>query len=329
MRLDSTHGEWVEPNGKVHDTEDDEHWIWADDYLKSIGGEKRFKDDPQDELLARGWLKIIFVSTEKLIYIINSKPLTKQQKIYIEDQAEETSWKVVNDNGYDVYIPYNYETEENERNYEDDEPPIGEVTQKDIKSVHPTHLNVWNKNKDRSWTPKLKMMTLDNLKALRDKSARGLKYCKETNQLEHIDEYIREWNFYNNEIKRRIQRINDPVEEDHGLGYSHNVSFDDYKKQRDPLNDPDLTGKIKESYKFTDYEFVADREGFNVPTDVRYNTLFLGVITSKPEGYEISMVCGPHKNILTTSKTKQRKFKTKNEAALMLHKMWKHLRQRT
>jgi len=202
---------------------------------------------------------------------------------------------------------------------------LKEVTQKDILSRHPQTRGSW----DANWNPNLKLMTLDNLKSLREKARRMIKGIRIGGNKEgYVEELKREmglYNLYNNEIERRLRYINKPVSEDHGLGYSHNVSFDMTKKERDPLNDPELNGKLNESqYRFDDFDWLKRGDGFGIPTDVHYGAIFLGTIESEPHGYVLKMVSAPLGN-LPLKPSPQNKFNTKYEAAKVLHNMWKRL----
>ncbi len=240
-----TSGEWVEPNGTPHDlghTQDmsDHHYDWAEKYLKTHGPH-RFKDDPREELVARGWARVVYSPTDYVIMVMtghrNYSYLTKAQRDYLEDQSEELQWNVVDDELNTIYEPMDTKT------------PKSDV-----------------------WPGKMS--------------------------------------------------------EDHGLGYSHNVSFDMTPKERDPLNDPRLTGKMHEGYRFKDHDWLANREGFHKPTDVYSDLIHLGVIISEPEGYVIATISGPNGQI-NIKKTPNNKFKTKMRAAEILHKAWKRERINT
>lgn len=122
--------------------------------------------------------------------------------------------------------------------------------------------------------------------------------------------------------------IRDILNEDHGLGYGHNSTSDygDVQFVRDPLNDPLLNNKLDESYTFKDFDWLKTMDGFNKPTDVSYGSVHLGVIASKPEGYVILTIAGPHGQV-SVKLDRNNMFKTKNLAAETLHTMWKQERQ--
>ena len=86
---------------------------------------------------------------------------------------------------------------------------VDEVVQKDIKAKFPLPTAL---HKDYE---KLHMMTLDNLKSMRDKAARLNKWT--TQQKEPNPEYLRwsqaQYEKYDKEIKRRLAYINKPVNE--------------------------------------------------------------------------------------------------------------------
>jgi hypothetical protein len=110
-------------------------------------------------------------------------------------------------------------------------------------------------------------------------------------------------------------------------GYSHDVTIPDITQmERDPLTDPLLTGKLDEQYKFDDFKWLARMDGFGMPTDVYYGSILLGVIISTHTGYMISIIKGPTHDISYKSSSNNQ-FKTKNDAAEMLHREWKLLRQ--
>ena len=431
-RPGGTTGEWVEPNGTVHEVREssigdnkDHHWFWAEDYLKTHGPH-RFKDDPTEELIARGWMRVVFSYNDSLIMVMvghrRNGYLTRAQKEHLEDQAEETQWKVVDDDGYEIYKPYNYITKEE---------PLQEVTQKDLKSTMPG-VRSWNikkvPNQPTQQTPNFKLMTLDNLKALKDKAGRTLTYLKK-NKPEEYSQYgpliWKQWQSYDWEIKRRLKQINQKIPEstEPSIGGSYadqstNVAWDDITQmERDPLTDPELNGKlnedgektehfsvewgspdilkgagkiyfrdkwfantlkvgndwnpkyvgkwwinraqeafnlkfppteiffddvqslldylenwyqtrnknINEQYKFDEFGWLSTMDGFNKPVDVYYGKIHLGVIESKPDGYVIIVVIGPHKHYRIEAGPTN-KFKTKIDAAETLHRTWKTLR---
>jgi hypothetical protein len=122
----------------------------------------------------------------------------------------------------------------------------------------------------------------------------------------------------NNKLQKKLN-------EDHGLGFSHNVSV---PGDENTMNRSTIT-PLKESpleYRFVDFKHLGNAEGFKVPTDVYYGSVFLGVIESEEDGYIIQMVKGPSKNVFI-QKSPANKFKNKVGAAEMIHKLWKHQRK--
>ena len=95
-----------------------------------------------------------------------------------------------------------------------DKSELKEVTQKDIKQVHPSIANAFD----------FKSMTLDNLKALREKAARSYKYGKNNNDKKIISRAVQEFTLYNNELKRRLEIINRPIQE---VGYNDTMTDDE------------------------------------------------------------------------------------------------------
>ena len=173
---------------------------------------------------------------------------------------------------------------------------------------------------------RLDLLSINHLIALRKKAERFLeseyedirKRAEEdieiyTIELESRKDYI--------ELEKRKHK---GMGESHGLGYSHNSTSDysDVPLARDPLNDPLLTGKIQENYRFDDFPEYSNMSGFGMPTDVYNNTVLLGVIESQPDGYVILTVKGPSDNDKRVRETPLNKFKTKLEAAEKLHELW-------
>lgn len=81
-----------------------------------------------------------------------------------------------------------------------------------------------------------------------------------------------------------------------------------------------------EAYKFKDFNWMARMDGFGIPSDVYYGKIFLGVIVSEPDGYYIERIMGPLK-VQGIQRTSHNKFKSKNLAAQMLHKVWARMRK--
>lgn len=129
---------------------------------------------------------------------------------------------------------------------------LKEVSQKDINSRHPQRRSF-----DSQWNPKLEMMTLDNLKSLRNKAARTLKSLKpEQDKFGQRVQASKDFVIYQNELKRRLQLINRPMSED--LGYSQNNVTNPRSNTctRDELNDPRLNGKLNEDDEKTEHFWV-------------------------------------------------------------------------
>lgn len=198
-----------------------------------------------------------------------------------------------------------------------------EVRQKDIKSRHPDNPDFYDEE-NHEW--KMEKLTLDNLKSLRRKMFNFWKASFGTNDPDTgklLDAYLK----YDAEIKRRLKYINKSVDEDHGMGYSHNVSL---PQDQNTMNRPTISPvkEIKElGYKFRDFKWLGNMAGFGVPTEVYYGSILLGIIESQPSGYIIVILKGPNKNISIPPTVNWNHFKTKNEAAHMLHILWKKSRQ--
>jgi predicted nucleotidyltransferase len=82
---------------------------------------------------------------------------------------------------------------------------VKEVNQKDIKSHFPPPRNV-KFNDDSSL--RLDKLTLDNLKSLREKAGRSWEHAKSTNDMVGIDEAMKNFLRYDEEIKKRLKYIN-------------------------------------------------------------------------------------------------------------------------
>ncbi len=208
---------------------------------------------------------------------------------------------------------------------------IKEVSQKDIKSRHPHPCMPFVGNGQTQ--PDFSRMTLDNLKAIRDKCKRSIDYVKNHPELRTRREDLqRELNLLklcNDELNRRLQYINKPVSENNkGLGYNHNSSSDlrSIPSVRDELNDPIMNGKLHEGqYKFDDFNWMKRGDGFGIPSDVYYGTILLGVIVSQENGYLVATIKGPTGD-RSYRQDPKKPFKTKDDAAEALHRAWKSLR---
>ncbi len=111
---------------------------------------------------------------------------------------------------------------------------VDEITQQQLNRRLPPPENI-RQNDDFSL--KLNQLTLDNLKALKEKTLRTLKYLKTHPELESdvkTNEIYKEYLYYDNEIKRRLKYINDPVDEGYGMG--------------DPSKDPKAVGRWTVKY---------------------------------------------------------------------------------
>ena len=112
-------------------------------------------------------------------------------------------------------------------------------------------------------------------------------------------------------------------------GVSHDVTIPDITSMvRDPLNDPELNGKMNEGkYRFDDFNWLSNMAGFHKPTDVYYGTILIGTIESDPKGdaYRIISVQGI-KGTTSIQQDKNNRFKTKDDATVIVHHLWKLMR---
>jgi len=222
------------------------------------------------------------------------------------------------------------------------DPSVNEVTQKDIRSTHP-HPAMPKKYNDRS-RPEFQKMTLDNLKAIKEKCKRTVKYIESHPELrirkEDLQRELKLWKLCDDEIERRLEYINKPVAESQGIsnnqvrygtnctGISHGVSTDprSVSSVRDELNDPIMNGKLHEGqYRFDDFNWMKRGDGFGIPSDVYYGTILIGTIISQENGYLVALVKGPNGD-RSYRQDPKKPFKTKNDAAQALHRAWKSLR---
>jgi hypothetical protein len=79
-------------------------------------------------------------------------------------------------------------------------------------------------------------------------------------------------------------------------------------------------------YKFIPFKWLARMDGFGYPIDVYYGTIYLGLLEVEPNGLEIKMVDGPVGKVLIKP-GRNNIFKTQLDAAKVLHRTWKILRQ--
>ena len=82
---------------------------------------------------------------------------------------------------------------------------------------------------------------------------------------------------------------------------------------------------ISGKYTFRDFDYLADENGFGIPSDVKIGSIYIGTIESNKDGYVIKQVDAPkgHRRVDDTPKNK---FKSKNLAAESLHKLWQWIR---
>jgi len=78
-------------------------------------------------------------------------------------------------------------------------------------------------------------------------------------------------------------------------------------------------------YRFEDFNWMANGKGFDRPSNVYFGSELLGVIVSDVSGdsFYIAKVMTPAGS-KGVQRTEQNKFKTQNDAAEMLHLIWKH-----
>jgi hypothetical protein len=101
----------------------------------------------------------------------------------------------------------------------------------------------------------------------------------------------------------------------------------DYKEFEELLAEISKGKPLTEGFRFKDFKWLSNVAGFGTPTDVFWDSIYLGTIESAPDGdhYRITLIDTPQgKQKIKTNK--QNEFKSKNQAAEMLHKTWKLIR---
>lgn len=265
---------WLSPDGKIYGVIHKTHPDWAEEYLKFIN--TPISQYPISQLYKDGWIRMYLGFDYNNQYVLHyehyyREPSSKLKKL-IKDFAVEMNVEYVSD------INGKYEM-------------VAEIRERDIKMRHPQTRNIWDKN----WNPKFDKMTLDNLKSMRNKIYKSIAYCKKNKLFDNLNKLVTEYSLYDTEIKRRLQYINNSVNEnitikksklknlikeiiieclneDRGSmyghnqvpqggsnlgGYSHNSSCDysDIQLVRDPLNDPLLNNKLDDSVNQNLYRF--------------------------------------------------------------------------
>lgn len=91
----------------------------------------------------------------------------------------------------------------------------------------------------------------------------------------------------------------------------------------------DQTTIQTEGFKFKDFKWLSNMAGFGTPTDVFWDTIYLGTIEEAPDGayYRITLVDTPQGKKRIGGDDTQNQFKSKNLAAETLHRTWKMIRR--
>lgn len=107
-----------------------------------------------------------------------------------------------------------------------DKKGLTEISQSDINQRHPQFVI-----QDKNGIPNLKLLTLDNLKALRDKCVRMAKNIKPDEDKYGIRKRAtQDFVLYQNEIKRRLEIINRPLMENEDKNYDATHDFFERKR---------------------------------------------------------------------------------------------------
>jgi hypothetical protein len=116
---------------------------------------------------------------------------------------------------------------------------FGEVKMSDVKSKLPLP----SMPKDDQGNPEFSQMTLDNLKAMKNKSARAYDYYKNKSDVDGITNALRDYCKFNFEIKRRLKYINQSINESGDPDY--NAAADFFERRDKQL--ADLADLLKRS----------------------------------------------------------------------------------
>jgi hypothetical protein len=146
------------------------------------------------------------------------------------------------------------------------------------------------------------------------------KKFKSPNDIEHI-----KWRI--NKHLRNSAR-NESTEPSIGGSYGDqqtNVDAHNVRPERDPLTDPMLR---TEAFRFRDFKWMSNAAGFGDPTDVFWDSVYLGTIESSPDGdhYRVVIIDTP-KGKIKIAQNDQNKFKSKKLASESLYKIWKIIRK--
>lgn len=115
-----------------------------------------------------------------------------------------------------------------------------EIKSSDIKSRHPYPAmpQKWENDKEgipANVRPDMDMMTIENLKALRDKAVRGWKYYSKKGDHEGAQDELQWFMMFDKELKKRIKYINAPVMDEAKKKYSDKDNY--YKNLSDDEKD--------------------------------------------------------------------------------------------
>ena len=98
-------------------------------------------------------------------------------------------------------------------------------------------------------------------KGLKDKAGKIISYYKNKEDRYGILKHaIESYKFYNDELRRRMKYINNPIKEN--------------------------------TYKFNDFKWLGNMAGFGILTDIYYGSILLGTIESQKDGYVVKSIQG-------------------------------------
>jgi hypothetical protein len=81
-------------------------------------------------------------------------------------------------------------------------------------------------------------------------------------------------------------------------------------------------------WRFRDFDWIGNKDGYYRPSDVLIGNILMGVITSKPQGYVIEMIVdAKDQNHQMIKKDEKNWFETKDKAAEMVYMTWNQWRK--
>lgn len=79
------------------------------------------------------------------------------------------------------------------------------------------------------------------------------------------------------------------------------------------------------AYRYEEFKWLASKDGFNYPIDVYWDTVYLGLIDAKADGFVIRMVDTPTGKV-NINQSPKNKFNSQYLASEVLHRTWQFYR---